>query len=166
MASAMDGHNSILPKGLFSCVQPVYPLRILPRAPMAIQACLYGGPGCGPARGPDPGHPSRHGWLQGGIGQTRGLGRLRANFGPTLSRLWADFGPTLGRLWVDFWPTLGRLLADFGSTFGRLLADLGPTLARLWADFWPTLGSTFGPTLCRLWAVIILHLFGAVILHL
>ena len=59
----------------------------------------------------------------------------------------ADFGPTFGRLWADFGPTFGRLWADFGSTLGRL-----------GADFWPTLG--------RLWAVIILHLSGAIILHL
>ena len=129
------------------------PLGILPRAPLAIQACLYGGPGCGPARGPDPGHPSRHGWLQGSIGQTRGLGRLRANFGPTLIRLWADFGSTFGRLLADFGPTLGRLWTDFGPTLGRLWADSGPTLGRLCVDFGPTLGrlwTNFGSTLDRL----------------
>ena len=44
-------------------------------------------------------------------------------------------------------PTLGRFRPDFGPTLGRLLGQLC-------ANFWPTL------------AVIILHLSGAVILHL
>ena len=74
-------------------------------------------------------------------------GRLLNTFGLTWSRLWSDLEPTVGRLLADFWPTLGRLWVDFG-----------PTLGRLWADFGLTLG--------QLWAVVILHLSGAVILHL
>ena len=89
------------------------------------------------------------------------LGQLGLTLGglwQTLGGLWVGFGSTLGRLWADPGLTLGRLWADSGPTLAQLLIDFGPTFGQAWTDFVLTLG--------RPWVVIILHLSGAVILHL
>ena len=60
-------------------------------------------------------------------GQALALPTALADFGPTLGRLWANFGPTLHG------PTLGRLWADFEMQWSVCLAMV-LHVSRIWED--------------------------------